>query len=152
MPHARASRLRIVCGTALAAFLAACGSPPAEEVAADADAVAALSDDPRIGRRVHITGCENGQLVVPVVNLWDSPARTSVIGKLSGDGRADQGLSCQGAVVIIRDVRDDVYQVESVVGDQIGWVTEPFIGRTFDTSTCDAFFSDAPEAAQKCAS
>ena len=112
--------------------------------------------DPRIGRRVHITGCENGELSVPVVNLWNTAQRTSVIGKVSGDGREDRGLRCQGSVVIIRDVATvegrEMYQVETVVGDQIGWVSAPFIGRTFDTSTCHSFFADAPNAARKCGS
>jgi hypothetical protein len=57
-----------------------------------------------------------------------------VIGKLSGDGRADQGLSCQGAVVIIRDAAmhdgRKLNRVEAVVGDQAGRLTEPFLGRT----------------------
>jgi len=127
--------------------LVACGtSTPSTEEGSSSSA----KNDPRIGRRVHITGCEKGALVVPVVNLWDSPKRTRAVGKLSGDGRADRGLSCQGAVVIIRDVQGELYQVESVIGDQIGWVTEPFIGRTFDTSMCQSFFSESPAAAQKC--
>jgi len=145
--------LKAVGHAVIAAFLVACGGSPEGNIgerASSSQGIAAA--DPRIGRRVHITGCENGELVVPVVNLWDSPARTRVVGKLSGDGRADQGLRCQGAVVIIRDVRDTLYQVESVVGDQIGWVTEPFIGRTFDTASCESFFSDSPAAARKCSS
>ncbi len=27
---------------------------------------------PTVGERAHITGCENGDLLVPVVNMWDS--------------------------------------------------------------------------------
>lgn len=103
-----------------------CSSPPPSEKSAPR----LPSNDPRIGTRVHITGCENGELVVPIVNLWNSPERTRVIGKLSGDGRADQGRECQGSIVVIRDVRGRLFEVETTVGDyQRGWITEPFIGR-----------------------
>ena len=55
--------------------------------------VAAL--DIKVGDRFHITGCENGELMVPVVNMWDRPggqfAGGKVVGKLSGNGREDQG-------------------------------------------------------------
>lgn len=37
--------------------------------------------------------------MVPVVNLWNGPERTQVVGRLSGNGRDDKGLKCQGAVV-----------------------------------------------------
>jgi hypothetical protein len=107
--------------------------------------------DPRVGRRVHITGCENGELKTPLVNLWSSAARTSVVGKLSGDGRAEQGFGCQGAVVIIRAVDGTALQVETVSGDQVGWVSDRFIGRTFDTTRCTELFGYSATAARKCA-
>ena len=86
-----------------------------------------------IGKKYHITGCENGQLMVPVVNMWSKPggiaAGARVVGKLSGDGRADQGLQCQGAVVEILDIQGHFIQIQSVVNGNVGWVTKPFIGR-----------------------
>jgi hypothetical protein len=45
-----------------------------------------------IGDRVYISGCDFGILKVPVVDLWDSAERTRVVGEVSGDGSADQGL------------------------------------------------------------
>jgi hypothetical protein len=60
------------------------------------------------GDLFHITGCENGELLMPTVNIWDKPGgsveRAKVIGKLSGDGREDRGLKCQGSVVRAIDI------------------------------------------------
>jgi hypothetical protein len=95
----------------------------------DRSPTVSVPPDPLLGTRRHITGCENGKLVVPVVNLWDSPSRSRVIGKVSGEGGPD---GCQGAVVVIRGVRGGLYEVEAVEGRQAGWVTEPFIGRLAD--------------------
>ncbi len=89
-----------------------------------------------IGDKIHITGCENGVLQIPVVNMWSKPggilAGAKVVGQLSGDGRADQGLKCQGAVVIIKDKQvvsgRTHYRVETIYG-KVGWVTDSFIGR-----------------------
>ncbi len=57
----------------------------------------------------HITGYENGELVTPIVNLWSKPgglvSGAKVIGKLSGDGRADQGLKGQGSVVKLLEIK-----------------------------------------------
>ena len=108
----------------------------------------------QVGDRVHISGCDLGDLTAPVVDLWNSPERTQVVGQVSGDGRAEQGLRCMGAVVIIRSVDADrpstMYEVETVVGTQRGWVSERFIGPTFDVSLCGAFFSNSSAAAGKC--
>ncbi len=108
----------------------------------------------QVGDRVHITGCENGELVLPVVNLWDSPSMTRILGQVSGDGRADQGLKCQGAVVIVREVRQargrTFVRVETVVESQIGWVTSLFIGRKFDVANCATHFAGYPEYIEKC--
>ncbi|MEE8190159.1 MAG: hypothetical protein V3T79_01025 [Candidatus Scalindua sediminis] len=45
------------------------------------------------GDLFHITGCENGELFVPIVNMWSKPgglvAGAKVVGKLSGNGRED---------------------------------------------------------------
>jgi hypothetical protein len=107
-----------------------------------------------IGDRVHISGCDFGVLRVPVVDLWDSAERTRVVGEVSGDGPADRGLRCLGAVVIIRSVDADqptpMYEVEAVAGSQRGWLSELFIGPTFDISLCGAFFSHSSAAAGKC--
>jgi hypothetical protein len=107
-----------------------------------------------IGDRVHISGCDFGVLRVPVVDLWDSAERTRVVGEVSGDGAADRGLRCLGAVVIIRSVDSErptpMYEVEAVVGNQRGWLSELFIGPKFDISLCGAFFSHSSAAAGKC--
>lgn len=104
-----------------------------------------------IGRLYHITGCENGVLEVPTPNVWATPQRvlgnpSEPVGRLSGDGRADQGLACQGAVVRLLDSQvvdgGAVFQIESVVNGLRGWITEPFIGREFPRERCPDFFED----------
>lgn len=98
-----------------------CAAPPHEN---DAAASVTQATDPRVGTRVHVTGCEHGELVVPLVNLWDSPARRKVVGQVSG-----AGSPCEGAVVIIRNVSGDSLEVETTEGDpQRGWITSGFIG------------------------
>ena len=107
---------------------------------------------------VHITGCENGELMVPIVRLWNKPgglaADARPVGQVSGDGRADRGLKCQGSIVIIRDSRTvsgrKFYKIETVVGSQTGWVTDSFIGRRFDRSQCASHFKSDPEYIPKC--
>ena len=107
-----------------------------------------------IGDRVHISGCDFGVLRVPIVDLWDSAERTRVVGEVSGDGPTDRGLRCLGTVVIIRSIDSDqpttMYEVEAVVGNQRGWLSELFIGPIFDISLCGAFFSHSSAAAGKC--
>jgi hypothetical protein len=107
-----------------------------------------------IGDRVHISGCDFGVLRVPIVDLWDSAERTRVVGEVSGDGPTDRGLRCLGTVVIIRSIDSDqpttMYEVEAVVGNQRGWLSELFIGPIFDISLCGAFFSHSSGAAGKC--
>jgi hypothetical protein len=126
-----------------ALILAACGGAPAGP---------AETRDPRIGHRVHITGCDNGELKVRMVNLWNTAARSAVVGTLSGDGQAALGFGCQGAVVIVRDVVGTALKVETVAGDQVGWVSEQFIGRRFDTSRCAEIFGYSAAARRKCES
>lgn len=108
----------------------------------------------RLGDAFHVTGCENGRLELPTVNLWASPDFTRVIGRLSGDGRADQGLSCQGAVVALRDVAErngrQVLQVQSVVNGTTGWFTDSFVGRSFPRERCADFFAGDPAAVERC--
>ena len=115
---------------------------------------AAMAQTASIGDRIHISGCDFGDLKVPMVDLWDSAERFRVVGELAGDGRADQGLRCMGAVVIIRSVDSDqpttMYEVETVVGDQRGWVSARFIGPRLDISLCGALFSSSSAAAGKC--
>lgn len=107
-----------------------------------------------IGDRVHISGCDFGDLKAPIVDLWDSPAQTRVVGDVEGDGPPEQGLRCLGAVVIVRAVETagptTLYEVETVVGNQRGWVPDRFIGPTFDISLCGSFFSHSSAAAGKC--
>ncbi len=101
--------------------------------------------------RHHITGCnEAGELEVPVVNVWREPGGVSrtnrAVGKLSGNGRADQGLSCQGAVVVVLESRQvegrTFYHVASIVRGDDGWVSDSFIGREFDPMSCSKHFTE----------
>jgi hypothetical protein len=130
--------------------------PPATSSAAPAptNSPPATVEAAPIGDRVQISGCDFGVLRVPVVDLWDSAERTRVVGEVSGAGPPDRGLRCLGAVVIIRSVDPDqptpMYEVETVVGNQRGWLSELFIGPIFDISLCGAFFSHSSAAAGKC--
>lgn len=121
---------------------------------APATAPPAAVETAPIGNRVYISGCDFGVLKVPVVDLWDSPERARVVGEVSGDGPAELDRRCLGAVVIIRSVDVDLptpmYEVETVVGRERGWLSERFIGPTFDISLCGAFFSHSSAAAGKC--
>ena len=93
--------------------------------------------DIKAGDRFHVTGCENGVLMVPVVNMWDKPGGAikgaKVIGKLSGEGREDQGLKCQGAIVELLEIKNFdgrvFLKVKSVVNFKVGWITDSFVGR-----------------------
>jgi len=108
----------------------------------------------RIGDAFHVTGCENGRLELSVVNLWESSDFRRVIGRLSGDGRADQGLSCQGAVVTLRNVverdRRQILQVQSVVNGTVGWFTDSFVGRAFPRERCRDLFAGDAAAIGRC--
>lgn len=97
----------------------------------------AEASDVAVGDKFHVTGCENGELMVPVVNMWSKPggiaSGAKVIGKLSGDGRSDQGLKCQGSVVKVVEVKKiggrTFLKVQSVVNSKTGWVTDSYVGR-----------------------
>ena len=86
--------------------------------------------EPTVGDLFHVTGCENGTLLVPVVNMWNKPgglaAGAKVIGKLSGDGRKDLGLQCQGSIVKVLKVKRvsgrTFLKIKSVVNSKIGWI------------------------------
>lgn len=105
---------------------------------------------PKVGDLFHITGCENGELLVPVVNLWSKPGGAitgaKIVGKLSGDGRKDQDLKCQGSVVRVLKFKKDsgrtFLKVYSVVNSKVGWITDSFIGRKFDKRKCESYFKN----------
>jgi hypothetical protein len=105
--------------------------------------------DLKRGDLFHITGCESGKLLVPIVDIWDKPGGSvegaKVIGKLSGDGRVDRGLKCQGSVVSMIDIaiiRGQIFiKIQSVVHLSEGWVTDSFVGRKFDWTKCEAHYS-----------
>jgi hypothetical protein len=106
---------------------------------------------PKAGDIFHVTGCENGELVVPIVYLWSKPGGAAngarVVGQLSGDGRRDKGLRCQGSVVgvvqIMRMSGRTFIKVYSVVNSKVGWITDSFVGRKFDKSKCKTFFNNS---------
>jgi len=93
------------------------------------------------GDSFHVTGCENGKLLLPIVNMWSKPggigAGAKVIGKLSGDGRADQGLKCQGTVVKLLKRKSingrAFFKIKSVVNSKVGWIADSFVGRKTKT-------------------
>ena len=111
--------------------------------------------EPTVGDLFHVTGCENGTLLVPVVNMWNKPgglaAGAKVIGKLSGDGRKDLGLQCQGSIVKVLKVKRvsgrTFLKIKSVVNSKIGWITDSFVGRKFDRADCKKHFSDPKHVA-----
>lgn len=89
------------------------------------------------GEKFRISGCENGKLLTPLVNLWDKPGNlydsAKIIGQLSGDGRKELGLECQGSVVKLIEKqkingRTFLY-VESIINGKKGWITDSFIGK-----------------------
>ncbi len=90
-----------------------------------------------VGDHFHVTGCKDGELLVPIIHMWSKPgggiSGAKVIGKLSGDGRADQNLRCQGSVVELLELKIDdnklYLKVKSVVGSKTGWITDSFVGR-----------------------
>ena len=107
---------------------------------------------PDIGDLFHITGCEDGQLLVPVVNLWDKPGGlfdgAKVVGQLSGDGK-----KCQGAVVRLLEINEVegrmFLKVQSIVNSNIGWITNSFVGKQFKRSRCRKHFED-PQQIENC--
>jgi len=109
------------------------------------------------GDLFHITGCENGELALPVVRMWSKPGGivvgAKVVGKLSGDGRADQGLKCQGAVVKLLEIKKisgrTFLKIKSVVNSKIGWLTDSFVGKKFNKTKCKTFFSN-PQHIKNC--
>ena len=102
-----------------------------------------------VGDRFHITGCENGELLLRVVNMWSQPTIAMggrIIGQLSGDGRPDGVGRCQGSVVAaleIRVVGDRTHiKIETIVGGTIGWITDSFVGKKFDKDQCREHFEE----------
>lgn len=94
----------------------------------------AVALDIKIGDKFHITGCENGILVVPVVNMWNKPGNAAnVIGRLSGEGREDRGLKCQGARVKLLEIKNvngrNFLKIKSLVNLKEGWITDSFVGK-----------------------
>ena len=83
---------------------------------------------PQIGDLVYVTGCENGELLLPEIILWDTPHLVRPIGIVRGTGPGDP---CEGELVIILDIviLDEVprYQIEATEGGATGWVTDSFI-------------------------
>ena len=113
------------------------------------------------GELFHITGCENGRTDRPIVsevNLWFNPqvGMGRVVGQLSGDGRADQGLRCQGAIVRLQDSYDYkgriALKVESIVNGQVGWLLDSFVGKAVSPERCRALVAGDAAALQRCGS
>lgn len=112
--------------------------------------------EPKAGDRFHIAGCENGELLVPVVNLWSQPTftpRARVIGQMSG-GRIGATVDrCLGSVVAALEIRviDDRthIKIKTIVGGTTGWITDSFVGKKFDTTRCREHFTES-EHVRRC--
>ncbi len=107
-----------------------------------------------VGSLHHVTGCRNGELEVVTPALWASPERLRVIGRLAGDGPAEEGLECQGAVVRILGTatgRDDarVFEIRSIMNSRRGWILEEHIGREFPKDRCPEMFTE-PVHVRRC--
>lgn len=85
----------------------------------------------RVGERYHISGCENGELVLMAPNVWRTAQQTGIVFQLSGTSRSDE---CSGAVVEILDLQQVqgrwMTNIRSVVNGREGWISELFIGKS----------------------
>ncbi len=116
----------------------------------------AVQEQLQVGDRFHVTGCDNGALLVPLVNLWSRPISSPdarPIATLSGRGRVDGAGRCQGAVVAALDIRTirgrTHIKIESVVNGTIGWITDSFVGKKFDKNRCREHF-DGKAQVERC--
>lgn len=111
---------------------------------------------PELEERFHITGCEaDGELAVPLVKMWDRlPDWTRVVGRVSGNGREDRGLRCQGAVVIAKDIKQEggrtFIQIQTLVRGDFGWITDSFVGRRYDSANCVRDFGEYADILHRC--
>lgn len=111
-----------------------------------------------VGALHRITGCENGELVVPRPNVWSSPQRLlgpqpTVVGQLTG-GSPGRRVQCRGGDVVRVLERTTyegrpVYRIVAVVNGLEGWITPGFIGPEFPVGRCEQVF-DGPEQLQRC--
>lgn len=97
-----------------------------------ASAAFAGADDLVVGDWFHVTGCENGELMVKEVFVWSLPAVTpgaKVVATLSGGGKAGK---CQGDVVKLVSKkmvgRRLFLRVHSPEKDRIGYIGAGFAG------------------------
>ena len=102
------------------------------------------------GLRHYITGCENGVLELATVNLFQEPG-LRVIGQLDATGPGDP---CKGEVVVEIGRRTvgprDWVNVQAVVDDDRGWVSELMIGEEFDVEDCELLFGGLPGMLARC--
>jgi len=105
----------------------------------------------------YVTGCENGELMVPLVNVWLLPGGISpgnrVIGKVSGAGRGKN--KCKGSIVrklTERNVNGRTWiRIDTVVGDyKAGWFTDSFVGKGYKRKNCKKDFKGYPVALKRC--
>ena len=90
----------------------------------------AFADDIQLGANYHITGCENGELLVPIVHMWEKAGHSHIVGMLSATSNSDK---CQGSIVKVLDAKVANgrlrYKVKSLVNRKVvGWVSHFFIG------------------------
>lgn len=82
-----------------------------------------------MGEKYHITGCEDGELLVPIVHLWERAGPSHIVGKLEGTSKYNK---CQGEIVKVLDVTTYNgrvrYKIKTSYGT-VGWVSYFFIGR-----------------------
>lgn len=66
--------------------------------------------------------------------MWNKPNNAAKkIGILSGYGRIDQGLKCQGSIVELLEVKNvngrNFLKIKSVVNSEEGWIADSFVGK-----------------------
>ena len=103
----------------------------------------------------YVNGCENGKVVVPVVNVWNRPGGvapgTRVIGRVSGTGKRHR---CRGAIVQLLGRTSlngrEWVKIRTLIGDQVGWFTDTFEGPRYFRGNCKRDFRGHPKALARC--
>ena len=85
-----------------------------------------------IGSSYYITGCYEGELIIPMVNLWSASdggvEGATIVGRVSGGNEKNLESHCKGAIVKVLDIYDEfMIKVQSING-KVGWVASGFIG------------------------
>jgi len=107
-----------------------------------------------VGSMYHVTGCEDGELTMPTPVVWRGADRMRVAGRLTGRGREEDGLRCQGAVVRVLSVTshpsgETMVEVRSITNGLRGWIDPRFIGQHVPVEQCRVLYT-APLHIARC--